>query len=134
MADIPMPETAKVVLTRIELSARAMLSREMLYGAAGNLQARLIDDCGQRLAVQLKTYILGIESDRIVVSKRWPCNWWQAVRARWMPAWWLAGHPVQYEEIDISERRYAAVCPHIHIETNMDTHINWMARVEPDDG
>ena len=25
----------------------------------------------------------------------WPADWWQAVRARWCPRWWLAKHPVR---------------------------------------
>ena len=24
----------------------------------------------------------------------WPRDWWQAVRQRWCPRWWLARHPV----------------------------------------
>ena len=28
---------------------------------------------------------------------RWPCGWLQAVRERWLPAWWLKRHPVVYE-------------------------------------
>jgi hypothetical protein len=33
----------------------------------------------------------------------WPHDWWQAVRQRWLPAWWLAKHPVKMhvERVDV---------------------------------
>lgn len=26
----------------------------------------------------------------------YPSDWWQAFRERWLPKWWLNGHPVDY--------------------------------------
>lgn len=130
MSELRTESDTKVVLQRIELGAREVLSREELHGAAGTLRARIIDDCGRRLAIQLKTHILGIEGEQITVSKQWPRDWWQAVRERFMPQWWLLRHPVVYDEINIDERQFLAVCPHVHIESP-DRHIEWMVLATP---
>lgn len=34
-----------------------------------------------------------------LANERYPEDWWQAVRARWLPRWWLRRHPVRYREV-----------------------------------
>jgi hypothetical protein len=85
-----------------------------------------------RLLAQLQTYAVGMVSERIIIHKQWPADWWQAVRERWLPAWWLRRWPVRYEFLDINRPLYARVCPHVAIE-HKNTHLEWLAKAEPKD-
>lgn len=67
----------------------------------------------RELIYQLDTYMLGLPDERIVVNERWPADWWQAVKERWLPWWLLQFWPVKYRELKIDEQKYKAVCPHL---------------------
>lgn len=43
--------------------------------------------------VRINRWVLEQEAERILCS--YPADWWQAVRQRWAPKWWLKRHPVQ---------------------------------------
>ncbi len=44
-----------------------------------------------------------------------PADWWQAVRQRWLPRWWLAHWPVRVREIETLVD-VTHVCPHIDVD------------------
>ena len=51
-----------------------------------------------------------------------------------MPKWWLHRHPVQYDEVDIEEQRYTAVCPHLDTgDAEHSKHIIWMGKQQSED-
>lgn len=52
-----------------------------------------------------------------------PRDWWQALRERWLPAWWLRRHPVRCREI-VTHHHYIRSCPHLVVEDK--PHITWM--------
>lgn len=116
-----------IELSRVRLRAVQVLGRKQLDAVADRIRIQIFEQAGDALAIDLSTYIMGMEGERIVINKRWPCDWWQALRERWFPKWWLRRRPVQYEEIDIDEQKFAAVCPHIAIDTPLSEHIVWMA-------
>lgn len=74
---------------------------------------RVNDDIARDLVASLDTYMMAMLDETIEIHRQWPADWWQAFKERWLPAWAKRRWPVQYEQIDISERRYKAVCPHI---------------------
>jgi hypothetical protein len=86
------------------------------------------EDLSQNIIFQFTTYMHGIQRERITVNLRWPADWWQALKARWFPRWWLARWPVKWEEYHIDEAIYAAVCPHVNPVTKNREHLMWMAK------
>ena len=40
---------------------------------------------------------------RELCSYRWPATWWDAVKARWFPAWALQRWPATYEGVDLEQ-------------------------------
>ena len=68
-----------------------------------------------RLLMGLDAYIAS--DDRKHALCEWPRDWWQAVRARWCPRWWLARHPVLMER-----REFVAseMVPHLNINVRHD--------------
>ncbi len=120
------PGVRKIIMQQVHLTTRQELSKKQLHGVAAHSTLNFCEHIGGMMALDLDTYIMGMEGERIVVNERWPRDWWQAVRERWLPAWWLERYPVQYNEIDIDEQKFAAVCPHIDVRTD-DTHIMWLA-------
>lgn len=72
-----------------------------------------IDYAAGQMVARLEVEMLGREIGRI--TAKWPADWWQAVRERWAPAWWLKRHPVKYEQID---RPVYNICPHLNVPEN----------------
>lgn len=120
----------------LRLSLIALRSRHAVpRGVLERARIKVYEDAllGAMIA-GLETYIHGLGSHRIVVNKKWPRNWWQAVRERWCPRWWLARWPVVYDEIHIDQRAYKAVCPHLSVpmpppNTGDEIHLTWLSRV-----
>ena len=71
-------------------------------------------------------YLAAMPKERIEVHKRWPKDWWQAFRERWLPQWWLRRWPVEYEQVDIDQQIYLAVCPHVDADPQRQ-HLEWLA-------
>lgn len=71
--------------------------------------------------------IAGIPKSRVTIHERWPVDWWQAFRERWLPAWWLRRHPVKYREINVDQAIYGPVCPHTKLFDTRTKHLQWMA-------
>ena len=40
---------------------------------------------------------------RELLDLRWPTDWWQAVKNRWAPGWWLRRWPVRWEGVDLTQ-------------------------------
>jgi hypothetical protein len=45
---------------------------------------------------------------------QFPADWWQAVRERWCPQWWLRRHPVKRTRRTVYMTVYNT-CPHLNI-------------------
>lgn len=91
--------------------------------------SQYLDTVTNEMVVSLDTYMAGIVSERIVIDRQWPADWWQAFRERWFPGWWLARRPVQYERIHVDKKIFSAVCPHVPITSpgQVTRHLEWMA-------
>jgi len=53
----------------------------------------------------MKTYVLGMPGERVIA--RWPLDWWQAVKERFAPKWYLAVWPVRWN--GVNEARFEKV-------------------------
>ncbi len=54
-----------------------------------------VDHQLEGMVLQLYASVAERENER--VSCRWPADWWQAVKARFAPAWFLERYPVEFE-------------------------------------
>ena len=54
------------------------------------------------LVVRVKQDILGRELERI--DARYPANWWEAFKDRWMPEWLCRRYPVRWTEVSLVAR------------------------------
>lgn len=70
------------------------------------------------LVSSMDAYCIGMPEETIEVHERWPATWWEHFKERFFPAWALERWPVRYREINVSEKRYSAVCPHVHVAQN----------------
>jgi hypothetical protein len=55
-----------------------------------------------------------------------PADWYQALRERFAPAWWLRRWPVKTRRLSKSVTMYKAVCPHVGVRRD-DTHFAFLA-------
>ena len=97
----------RLVLEKVRLSVGQILPNEV--------DAKFYRDPTQladNVRAHFQTYIAGMGGETVRIEKQWPRDWWQAFRERWLPKWWLAKHPVQYERIDFQRRFFEKVCPH----------------------
>ena len=81
-----------------------------------NVSAELRDDPSSLMDYvqwDFRTYVLGMPSDRLVLHRKWPADWVQAVKERWLPRWILKRWPVRYDRIDLDVQKYARICPHL---------------------
>ena len=62
------------------------------------------------LIMKMRAFVLGEEGDKIEIS--YPEDWWQAVRERWLPKWWIKKYPVKYKEHYITPQ---TIYPHFRI-------------------
>jgi len=117
------PEYKRYAAEKLLVHARQMLARQMLDRGTVTQE---YDYCLKGFIRTLETYVVGMPSERIVVHRKWPADWWQAFRERWFPKRWLERHPVKYEAVDIDRQLYAAVCPHVAIPGSQK-HLEWMS-------
>ena len=59
----------------------------------------------ENLVLSIQTYVLGMEGETI--NLMWPRDWWEAVKDRFAPRWFLARWPVDF--VQIRERRFGKV-------------------------
>jgi hypothetical protein len=86
------------------------------------------------LRVDMEAYIAAMPGEWIRLHRQWPADWWQAFRERWAPRWWLARHPVRYEELHVDEQKYGPICPHLPSD-DRSLHLEWLTKdqTEPSD-
>ena len=83
------------------------------------------DEVGRGLMIGMEMRIATLADQRIDVEASWPEDWWEAVRERWFPSWYLAKYPVKYKHVSVHAKTYKAVCPHLQTQEQED-HVRWM--------
>jgi hypothetical protein len=120
----------KYVAEKIPLAVYKSIHTRMLRDARIEVCRAAASDVCDSLIAYLETYMVGIVVEKISIHEKYPADWWQAVRERWFPRWWLARHPVRYRHIDIEKKKYGPVCPHISVQES-SRHLEWMAQQSP---
>lgn len=83
-----------------------------------------IDHAIDATVLQISVGLHGMVKERVVVKEKWPETWWEAVKDRWFPKWAKTRWPVAYRTIDIDQKIYGPLCPHLFSEPHK-THLEW---------
>lgn len=88
-----------ITLEKLQFGSRFTVSKTLLMDATVS-----IEEVTQYMIQMQVRGFLWSKKNRIHTFTA-PADWWQAVRERWCPAWWLARHPVRYrvETIDVRD-------------------------------
>lgn len=78
----------EITLERVRYTVRQMVTKAQLQDMRLDT---LPDFVGRGLLYQLSVGLAARKADAVLEV---PADWWQAVCARWAPAWWLKRHPV----------------------------------------
>ncbi len=111
----PQTNISSIVLEKINLSVRHCVSKRMLDHSKLNVVEDVMAD---ELAMQLDTYVMGMADETISIHERWPKTWLDAVKQRWFPLWAVKRWPVNFKHIDVEEKIYKVVCPHLESPDN----------------
>lgn len=113
------------VAERIRLTSVDYFSDAAL-GTMGAELDSFLDKTVKAVGLRLRAYVYAMPKETIEIHLKYPEGWWQALRERWLPSWWLKRWPIVYVRVDITEKRYGPVCPHLAGVRN-DEHLQWMA-------
>lgn len=106
-------------VSRITLQKALIAARHEVDPRALSLAQRattvVYEGALRELIMSMHTYVMAMPDETIEIHRQYPADWWQAFKERWFPEWAKDRWPVCYERIDVSERRYKAVCPHIEV-------------------
>ena len=121
------PEIKRFVADKIRITASEHLSRQELSSLTcnGRLKISVAEDLAGSLVCHLETYIHGMEDQKIYIHRQWPKDWWQAFKERWFAAWMKRRWPVEYKQIDIEERIFKSVCPHL-VTDHAQKHLEFL--------
>jgi hypothetical protein len=98
-----------------------------------NLLQHKCNELFSEIIHNLSTYVYTIGEENVELHVKYPMDWWEAFKERWFSKWLLTKYPVRCKEINIVEKKYKAVCPHL-IQEGKETHLKWMvSTVEWDD-
>ena len=105
----------RVMLDKAHMAvSRSISDRERLINSTNLELHQYYDMCLRQMILTIEgTFAASEIKHRVDVAKRWPKDWWQAFRERWMPAWWLAKYPVQYEVFELHKTFETKICPHL---------------------
>jgi hypothetical protein len=111
-----LPTIKQVALDKIKVHVAKELSLDMTFVSQHAAVSVVMNEMARSLTFHLQSCVLGKSGGRVDVDRKWPADWWQAVRERWAPKWWLKRHPVKHASVAIHEQIWR-VCPHYPIKT-----------------
>lgn len=80
----------EVVLQRRQYMQQFTFGREFMEGLHFDVTVRTMDE-------QLIRFFYSVFGETLEeIEVQYPADWWQALRERWFPKWWLRRWPVQY--------------------------------------
>jgi len=100
-------EIETVRLERMRMCVMTRLSAELAYAFGEPPEVAVtpaLEMITDEIAVRVVQTVWGRELDRKEV--RWPANWWEAVKARFLPAWVLERWPVRYRCVTLTAREF----------------------------
>lgn len=110
--DSPM-HIQEVFLRETRLNVRKLIPNDVF--TSPRALKLLVRETAQGMSAELTAYLMSTKPE--VVTEQWahsPANWWEHLRERWAPKWWLRRHPVRYHNIR-QQISVVHVCPHIEL-------------------
>lgn len=90
--------TTTISAERIKLGIQHTLA---LKAIAASIDVRMLEDqITATVTAHITAVVTGRRAHPVVVRR--PADWWQAVRERWAPHWWIRRHPVRYTVTEIN--------------------------------
>lgn len=93
-----MPHVDRLTLEKIQIGTHLTLSPSFLLDAQVSVEQTI----GKMIEVQVRGFLWGRQARHY--EFRTPVDWWQAVRQRFAPAWWLRRHPVR-ERVEVVDAK-----------------------------
>jgi hypothetical protein len=85
----------------------------------------VINHAARTLVLTLDAVVAGNDhAPRVQAKARWPANWLEAVKERWLPYRLLRFWPIRYESLEVDEPQYL-VCPHLRTDGD-HKHIDFL--------
>ena len=88
-----------ITLEKVRLACEASISRQAIEGMLDSRVTMIEDWMMSRWRAQIDGFIWGKTIERHEIA--YPLDWWQAVKKRWAPRWWLNRWPVQERTLTI---------------------------------
>jgi hypothetical protein len=90
-------EYTEATLQRLQFYARTLLTEEVLRNTKVE---SYVDQRLRGLVIEMQAAIYGrkLGTDQY----RWPATWWDAVKERFAPHWFLKRYPVQHRGVDVT--------------------------------
>lgn len=121
------PKTYQTIdLTPLIVSLRGKLTDAELLSFANSLDCKdYVSGYSGRVFLEFQAWAARNLKPSAIEHTDVPYDWWEAVRERWAPKWWLRRHPVITRRI-VTE--WFRVCPHADVRWHDPhrTHINWL--------
>lgn len=126
--------TEKLTADKLQAMILVTISQKMLdMGLEGPRSSMVIDWASQSAARQVDQFLRPMTDTMrmrfsvlatydVLESERVPVDWWQSMRQRWAPRWWLARHPVR-ERVIATKVQF--VCPHLPIGRACGEHAHF---------
>lgn len=104
------------IAEKIPIASACLVDQKILRDSKINAREGwedMADWAANRLIIELRSCIHGIDKSYKEIHVKWPKNWKEAFKEQWFPVWALKRWPVLYERVDHSVKIYGKVCPHI---------------------
>jgi hypothetical protein len=95
-----------------------------------NLDLIIVDSdkrLGELMIFQLSQRIAALPEEEIRIFRRWPKTWWDAFKDHWFPLWAKTRWPIQWDEVNVREKRYGPVCTHLGTDPT-EEHLRFILR------
>lgn len=137
--DLGMPVMKRVMYEKLKIGIGAKIPQHILMNADIYKQAEyLTDQIFYRLSAYLASKSTTKEeaTERVLEVVKVPLTWWEHLKDRFAPLWFLRRWPVQYRYINIrlEEKRIVTttnICPHIELPPEDRTHFEFMMCDDP---
>lgn len=123
------PDIQRFVAERVCITAAHCVPEHEMVMSRASVDT-VVDHAIRSTVLYLSSYVHGMHKETISVHRKWPKTWWDAFKARWFPTWATRRWPIEYERIDIEQKIFHAVCPHLQ-DRPQSTHLEWMASKTP---
>ncbi len=102
-------------IERIKVQGRRALDPVLTAEAVGGIEVLLLEEV-DRLAVEIRRHMLAVDEESQVREVSYPRDWWEAVKQRFAPSWFLCRWPIRFRTHRLEVKSYGAVCPHHDIQ------------------